>query len=308
MNTSKLFDVIIIGAGPAGLSAAIYTGRAKLNTLVLEKSIPGGQILMTDWVENYPGFPEGVAPFTLVEDFRKQADKFGAEIEAAEVNRVDKKDNQWLIICGEREYLTHTLIIATGSNYRKLEVQGEKELTGRGVSYCATCDGAFFRDKIVGVAGGGSFALTEAVFLTKFAREVKLIHRRAQFRGEKILQERVARNDKISLVLDTVIEKINGGEKLASLTIKNVKTNKVSELRLDGIFISVGMEPNTGFLSSLLDLNEKGEIVVTKGMATSKPGIYAAGDVTDACSKQVATAVGSGVEAAIAADKYIENM
>lgn len=308
MNTSKLFDVIIIGAGPAGLSSAIYTGRAKLNTLVLEKSMPGGQILMTDWVENYPGFPEGVAPFPLVEGFRKQAEKFGAEIETAEVNRVDKQDNHWQIVCGEKKYLTQALIIATGSNYRKLEVPGEKELTGRGVSYCATCDGAFFRDKTVGVAGGGSLALTEAVFLTKFAREVKLIHRRAQFRGEKILQDRATRNDKISFVLDTIIEKINGGEKLASLTIKNVKTNKVSELRLDGIFISVGMNPNTGFLNSLLDLNEKGEIAVTKGMATSKPGIYAAGDVTDACSKQVATAVGSGVEAAIAADEYIENM
>jgi len=183
MNTSKLFDVIIIGAGPAGLSSAIYTGRAKLNTFM-----PGGQILMTDWVENYPGFPEGVAPFPLVEDFRKQAEKFGAEIETAEVNRVDKQDNHWQIVCGERKYLTKALIIATGSNYRKLEVPGEKELTGRGVSYCAICDGAFFRDKTVGVAGGGSLALTEAVFLTKFAREVKLIHRRAQFRGEKILQ------------------------------------------------------------------------------------------------------------------------
>jgi len=308
MNTTKLFDVIIVGAGPAGLSSAIYTGRAKLNTLVLEKSMPGGQILMTDWVENYPGFPGGVAPFPLMEDFRKQAEKFGAEIETSEVNRVDKQDNQWKIVCGERKYLTHTLIISTGSNHRKLEVPGEKELTGRGVSYCATCDGAFFRDKIVGVAGGGSLALTEAAFLTKFAREVKLIHRRAQFRGEKILLDRATHNDKISFVLDTIIEKINGGEKLESLTIKNVKTNKVRELSLDGIFVSIGMDPNTGFLNSLLDLNEKGEIVVTKGMATSKPGIYAAGDVTDACSKQVATAVGSGVEAAIAADEYIQNM
>jgi len=140
MNTNKLFDVIIIGAGPAGLSSAIYTGRAKLNTLVLEKSMPGGQILLTDWVENYPGFPEGVAPFPLVEDFRKQAEKFGAEIETAEVNRVDKQDNHWQIVCGETKYLTQALIIATGSNYRKLEVPGEKELTGRGVSYCATCE------------------------------------------------------------------------------------------------------------------------------------------------------------------------
>lgn len=301
----KQFDVIIIGAGPAGLSSAIYTGRAKLNTLILEKGMPGGQILLTDWIENYPGFPEGKAPFPLMEDFRKQAEKFGAEIKTAEVKKVKKEKDLWQIVCGERDYLTRALIIATGSNHRKLEVSGEKELTGRGVSYCATCDGAFFRDKVIAVAGGGSLALMEAVFLTKFARKVLLIHRRAQFRGEKILQERAIRNEKISLILDAVIQKIKGKEKLESLIIKNVKNDKITELEVEALFVAIGMDPNTGFLNSLLDLNNKNEIVVKKKMATSQPGIYAAGDVTDACSNQMATAVGSGVEAGIAVDEYL---
>ncbi len=187
----ETLDVVIIGAGPAGLAAAVYTGRARLNTLILEKGMPGGQILLTDLVENYPGFPEGVVPFQLMDNFRKHAEKFGAKIETDEVKKIQKQDDLWHVLGVKEEYPTRAVIIATGSVYRKLGLPGEAKLTGRGVSFCATCDGAFFRDKEVAVVGGGDNALTEALFLTKFCRAVKVIHRRDQFRGVKILQERI---------------------------------------------------------------------------------------------------------------------
>lgn len=305
---SQELDVIIIGAGPAGLAAAIYTGRARLETLVLEKALPGGQILLTDWIENYPGFAEGVGTFPLMENFQKQAERFGAQVVMDEVIKLEPRENLWVVTCAAEERLTRTVIIATGAGHRKLGIPGEKELTGRGVSYCATCDGAFFRDKIVGVVGGGSWALTEALFLTKFARTVKLIHRRQEFRAEKILQERVQQHEKVDLVLDTIVEEICGENKLGFLRVKNVKTQQVVEIPMDGLFVSIGMIPNTDFLGSLLELNEWGEIVVQKHMATSQPGIYAAGDVTDACSNQVAIAVGAGVEAALAVDDYLAGL
>jgi thioredoxin reductase (NADPH) len=304
---SQKFDVIIIGAGPAGLSAAIYAGRAMLNTLVLEKGVPGGQILLSDWIENYPGFAEGIAPFPLMENFHRQAERFGAQFLTEEVREIRRHEGQWHLRGREKDYLTRSVIVATGSAHRKLGVPGEDRLTGKGVSFCATCDGAFFRDKEVGVVGGGSWAFTEALFLTKFCSRVNLIHRRQEFRAEKILQERARENEKFEFVLDAVVEKVSGENKLESVMIKNVKTNKVVEMSLDGLFVSIGMDPNTEFLGKLLQLNEWGEIVVRKKMATSQPGIYAAGDVTDACSNQVATAVGSGVEAAISADEYLQN-
>lgn len=309
---SQSRDTIIIGAGPAGLAAAIYTGRARLDTLVLEKGIPGGQILLTDWIENYPGFSDGIAPFELIEEFRKQADKFGANFVTEEVKQVKKKrqdkgrDALWEVKGGENIYLTPTIIVATGTKHRRLGVPGEEEFTGRGVSFCATCDGAFFRDKLTAVVGGGSYALTEALFLTKFCQKVYLIHRRQGFRAEKILQERVLENEKIELILDAVIEEIKGTDKTEAVIIKNTKNAKKSELPLDGLFISIGMDPNTEFLGGILELNEWREIQVRKKMATSQPGIYAAGDVTDACSNQVAIAVGAGVEAAMAVAEYLQ--
>jgi thioredoxin reductase (NADPH) len=305
---SQKYDVIIVGAGPAGLSASIYAGRAMLNTLVLEKGAPGGQILLSDWIENYPGFAEGISPFPLMESFRQQAERFGAKIITEEAREIRTEENLWHVQGGEKGYLARAVIVAAGSTHRKLGVPGESELTGRGVSFCATCDGAFFKDKVVGVVGGGSWALTEALFLTKFCKAVKLIHRRQGFRAEKILVERARQNEKIELVLDTVIEKISGKNKLESVNLKNVKTHQSIDAPFDGLFISIGMDPNTKFLGELLELNEWGEIVVKKKMATSQPGIYAAGDVTDACSNQVATAVGSGVEAALSADEYLQNL
>lgn len=302
---SQTYDVIILGAGPAGMAAAIYTGRARLNTLVLEKGLPGGQILLTDWVENYPGFPDGVKPFQLMDNFRKQAAKFGARIETDKVKDVRRKDSLWLVLGNRGKYQARAVIIATGSDYRKLGLEGEARLTGRGVSYCATCDGAFFKDKVIGVIGGGDNALTEALFLTKFCRLVKVIHRRNQFRAEKILQERIFENSKIEVLWDSVIEKISGKDRLESITIMNVKDKSFSEIKLDGLFISIGMDPNTGFLKELIDINELGQVKVNKTMATSEPGIFAAGDVTDACPEQMATAVGTGVAAALAVDEYL---
>lgn len=302
---SQTYDVIILGAGPAGMAAAIYTGRARLNTLVLEKGLPGGQILLTDWVENYPGFPDGVKPFQLMDNFRKQAAKFGARIETDKVKDVRRKDSLWLVLGNRGKYQARAVIIATGSDYRKLELEGEARLTGRGVSFCATCDGAFFKDKVIGVIGGGDNALTEALFLTRFCRLVKVIHRRNQFRAEKILQERIFENSKIEVLWDSVIEKISGKDRLESITIMNVKDKSFSEIKLDGLFISIGMDPNTGFVKGLIDINELGQVKVNKTMATSEPGIFAAGDVTDACPEQMATAVGTGVAAALAVDEYL---
>lgn len=301
----ETLDVVIIGAGPAGLAAAVYTGRARLNTLILEKGMPGGQILLTDFVENYPGFPEGVVPFKLMEDFRKQAEKFGAKIETDEVNKIQKQGELWQVFGVKGEYPTRAVIIATGSVYRKLGLPGEAKLTGRGVSYCATCDGAFFKDKEVAVVGGGDNALTEALFLTKFCRAVRVIHRRDQFRSVKILQERIFANDKTEVLWDSVVEEISGEDRFESITIKNVKDNKTSKLKLDGLFISIGMDPNSEFVKELVDLDELGEIKVSQNMSTSQPGIFAAGDVTDACPEQMATAVGTGVAAALAVDEYL---
>jgi len=305
---SQTYDVIILGAGPAGFSSAIYTGRAMLDTLILEKGAPGGQILMTDFIENYPGFPEGIVPVELTENFRKQAERFGAKIGIDTVKELQREGQLWKVCGNKNEYLTRAVIIATGANFRRLGIKGEGKFTGRGVSYCATCDGFFFRDKVVAVVGGGNWALSEAIFLTKFARQVKVIHRRGQFRAEKILQERTLAHKKVEVIWDTVIEEILGDTTLKSLTVKNVKTGELSELEVDGLFVSIGTIPNSDFVKDLLELNEWGEIVVGKKMETSQPGIYAAGDLTDACPDQVATAVGSGVAAAIAIDEYLQSI
>ena len=305
---NQTYDVIILGAGPAGLSSAIYTGRAMLDTLIIEKGAPGGQILMTDFIENYPGFPEGIAPVELTESFRKQAERFGAKIGIDTVKELQREGQLWKVCGYKNEYLTRAVIIATGANFRRLGIKGEGKFTGRGVSYCATCDGFFFKDKVVAVVGGGNWALTEAIFLTKFARQVKVIHRRDQLRAEKILQDRTLAHEKMEVIWDTVIEEILGDTILKSLTVKNVKTGELSELEVDGLFVSIGTIPNSDFVKDLLELNKWGEIVVGKKMETSQPGIYAAGDLTDACPEQVATAVGTGVAAAIAIDEYLQSI
>jgi len=302
----QIYDVVIAGAGPAGLSAGIYTGRALLKTLILDKGMPGGQILLTDKIENYPGFSKEVSSFSLADKFKAQAEKFGCEINLEEITKIEKERNFWVVTTAENKYEAKTVIVATGSSHRKLDVPGEKEFTGKGVSYCATCDAAFFRDKVVAVIGGGSYALTEALFLTKFARKVHIVHRREQFRAEKLLQKRTQENNKINLVMNSVVTEIRGGLKLQKASIRNVRNKKMSEIKLDGMFVSIGMVPNTDLLKGLIDLNDKGEVIVQKNMETSEQGIFAAGDVTDACSNQVATAAGAGVEAGLAVNQYIE--
>lgn len=302
---SETFDVVIIGAGPAGLSAAIYTCRGRLKTLILEKGIPGGQILMTDFVENYPGFPEGIVPFELMDKFRRQAEKFGAQITQDEALHIEKTDAGWDVVASRGQFPTRTVIVATGSAHRRLGLDDEGRFLGKGLSYCATCDGAFFKDKNVAVVGGGDWALTEALFLTKFCRSVKVVHRRDQFRGEKILQERLFSNKKIEVFWDSVVTKISGTEKLESMSLKNVKTGEMSEVEVDGFFVSIGLDPNTGFVEGLLELNEWREIKVGQNMGTSQPGIFAAGDVCESCPEQMATAVGTGVAAALGVENYL---
>jgi thioredoxin reductase (NADPH) len=304
---SESYDVIIIGAGPAGLAAAVYTGRARLSTLVLEKGRPGGQILLTDFVENYPGFPEGVVPFQLMDNFRRHAEKFGAKIIMDEAKKIQRQDNLWSVLGNRGEDAARAVIIATGSIYRKLGVPGEERLTGRGVSYCATCDGAFFKEREVAVIGGGDNALTEALFLTKFCRSVKIIHRRNEFRAVKMIQERVSANEKIEVLRNSVVVEISGESRLESITIKNVIDNQMSRLKLDGLFVSIGTDPNSAFVKGLVELDEEGQVKVSQNMATSQPGIFACGDVTNACPEQMATAVGTGVSAALAVGAYLSN-
>ena len=308
MNAEAPHDVVIIGAGPAGLAAALYTGRARLKTVVLEKAIPGGQILLTDWVENYPGFPEGIAPFDLIESFRKQSDKFGAVIVTDEAKGLRRKGSLWLVVGRDKEYSARAVIIATGAAYRKLGIPNEERLTGKGVSYCATCDGAFFRDATVAVVGGGDNALTEAVFLTKFCKKLYVIHRRDRFRAIKILQERVLSNPKTEVLWNCVLESAEGENHLETVTVHNVKENRSYPLPLDGLFISIGMDPHTEFLKGITGLNDWGEVKVNSKMATDQPGIFAAGDVADACPKQVATAVGAGVSAALSVNEFLESL
>jgi thioredoxin reductase (NADPH) len=308
MSAGSASDVVIIGAGPAGLAAALYTGRGRLQTIVLEKAIPGGQILLTDWIENYPGFPDGIAPFDLMDNFRKQAERFGALIKTDEAKAVRREGRDWVVNGQGTEYKAKAAIIASGAAYRKLGIPNEMRLTGKGVSYCATCDGPFFRDAVVAVVGGGDNALTEAVLLTKFCRKLYLIHRRGQFRAIKILQERVFANPKIEVLWNCIVDAAEGENNLERAIVRNIKEDRTFPLPLDGLFISIGMDPNTEFVRGVVELNEWGEIKVDFRMATSQPGIYAAGDVADACPKQVATAVGAGVNAALSVNEYLESL
>ena len=298
-------DIVIIGAGPAGMSAALYTGRARLSTVVLEKAIPGGQILVTDWIENYPGFPDGIAPFDLMDKFRAQAEAFGAKIVTDDARTIVPDGDGWLVKCGSADYRARAVIVATGAAYRRLGLPHEARLVGHGLSYCATCDGPFFRDNEIAVVGGGDQALMEAIFLTKFAKTVHLIHRRDAFRGTKILQERVFANEKIAVHWNSIIEEIQGEENLEALLLKDTKDGSKSALKIEGLFVSIGMDPLNEMVKGLVDLNEWGEIVVKPDMSTSQPGIFAAGDIIDCTPHQVATAVGTGVHAAISADEYL---
>lgn len=303
-----IYDVIIVGGGPSGMSAAIYASRARLKTLLIEKAGCGGQIAITDHLENYPGFEEGINGFELAMKMEKQARTFGSEIVYGEVSFIETDDAiKKVILSDKKEYFTKTIIIASGANFRKLGVEGEQEFIGKGVSYCATCDGPFFRNKEIAVVGGGDSALQEALYLTKFATKVNLIHRRDQFRAAKILQEKVFAEPKINIIFDSVVEKISGNLSVEQVILKNVKNNISSPVSVNGVFVFVGWLPNTKFLENTkIKLNDAGYIVTDDNMNTSIEGIFACGDVRQKILRQVVTAAGDGAIAAISAQHFIE--
>lgn len=303
-----MYDVIILGGGPAGLTAALYTARGGLKTLILEKSMPGGQAALTDTIENYPGFPEGISGPELMQKFMEQATKVGAEFKTEAATAVDLSGKVKTITTANGEFKGKSVIVATGAQARKLEVPGEDRFTGRGVSYCATCDGAFFRDKRVAVVGGGDSAVEEAIFLTKFASEVLLIHRRDQLRAATILQKRAEKNEKIKFVFDTVVEEIEGDQGVTGLKLTNVKTGEAYTEELQGVFIFVGTVPNTEFLKGEIELDTIGYIPTRSHLKTSVPGVFAAGDVREKFLRQVSTAVGDGADAAMAVEHYLAEL
>ena len=303
----KVYDVVIAGGGPAGLTAALYSGRSKLQTLVLEKMAFGGQIVSTFSIENYPGFPDGISGADFSGAMEKQVKKFGVEFGLGEVKELNSEGKTWSVKTEEGDWKARTVVVATGLEARKLGIPGEAELVGRGVSYCATCDGPFFQDEEIAVVGGGDSAVDEALYLTRFARRVTLIHRRDALRAEKILQERALQNEKIAILWDTVVTRVLGESGVEELEIKNLKTLEARRLKARGVFFYIGLIPHTAFLKNVVDLDDQGYVLTDENMATSAPGIFAAGDVRRKLVRQVATAVGDGAVAAVAAERYIES-
>jgi len=299
------YDVIIIGGGPAGLTAGLYTARGRLKSLLIEKMVIGGQIIMTELVENFPGFPDGISGFDLTELIHKQATKYGLETIMAEVTGVEIRGNEKLVRTTSGDFTTRALIIASGSERTKLEAPGETEFTGKGVSYCATCDGAFFKDKTVAVVGGGNVAVSEALHLTRFAERVYLIHRRDQLRATRILQERVLGDPKVKVLWDSVVDKISGSDFVREIAIRQVKTGEVKLLPIDGVFVAIGFKPETEYLKDLLQLDETGHIITDGKMETNVPGVFAAGDIRYNSGRQAICAAGDGATAAIYVERYL---
>jgi thioredoxin reductase (NADPH) len=299
-------DLIIVGGGPAGLTSAIYSARALIDTILIEKMLPGGQPILTTFIENYPGFPDGISGPEFAERLETQARRFGAKIIVSQpVVEVSKVEDGFEVKTEGDSFWGRAVIIAPGTSPRKLGVHGEDTFTGRGVSYCAVCDGAFYKDKVVAVVGGGDSAIVEAIYLTRFASKVYVIHRRNQLRAERILQERAFSNPKISFIWDTVVQSIEGEKKVELLRLKNVKTGEISEIYTDGVFIYIGSIPNSSMVKGLVELDENGFIITDNLMRTSVPGIFAAGDVRNTTFRQLATAVGDGAIAANTAEKYL---
>ena len=299
--------VVIIGSGPAGLTAAIYTARANLSPLLIEGWQSGGQLTTTTEVENYPGFAKGIMGPELMKDMRVQAERFGAEFLTGDVSAVNFKNRPFtLTIDSERTLETQTAIVATGASAIPIGVPNEKRLTGHGVSTCATCDGFFFRGKELVVVGGGDSAMEEATFLTKFATKVSIVHRRDKLRASKIMQERAMKNEKIAFVWNSVVEDILGSDLVTGVRLKNVVTGKTTDLACAGVFIAIGHRPNTALFMGQLDMDEKGYIRTHKGTTTNVPGIFAAGDVQDSTYRQAITAAGTGCMAAIDAERFLE--
>ncbi len=299
--------VIILGSGPAGLSAALYAARAELNPLVITGIEMGGQAALTNTIENYPGFPEGVGGVALGELFQKQAEKFGARFEFDTVTSVDFSKRPFKVTAYNRSYLAETVIITTGASPVHLNIPGEAEYVGKGTSYCATCDGWFFKNKKVVVVGGGDSALEEAIFLTRYASTVSIIHRRDALRAGAILQKRATENPKIEIIYDTVVTEIAGNGAVQSVCLKNVKTGEKRDYPTDGVFIFIGHNPNSELYKGQVKMDERGYIVIDMQMRTSVPGIFAAGEVADPTYRQVVTSAGMGAAAAIQATSFLQH-
>lgn len=300
--------LIIIGSGSAGLTAGIYAGRAQLEPLLITGNAPGGQMALTSEIENYPGFPQGIGGQELTQLMQQQAERFGTKVQMDEATAVELSTHPFKVVTYGGEVEAKALIIATGSSPRKLGVPGEAKFSGRGVSYCATCDGFFYRDRRVVVVGGGDSAIEEAIFLTRFATQVYVVHRRDRLRAEKVFQERAFRNEKIAFIWNSVVGEILGDGKVTGVRLQNVKTKEESTLETDGVFIYVGAIPNTAFLEGQLELDDRGYVVTDRLCHTNVPGVFAAGDVQERVLKQVATAVGSGAMAAMEAEKFIAEL
>jgi thioredoxin reductase (NADPH) len=301
-------EVVIVGSGPAGLAAAIYAGRSQLSPLLVTGNALGGQAATTSEVENYPGFPQGIGGMELTQLMQQQAERFGARVQMDEVVAADLRQHPFLIKTYGETYEARTLIIATGVSPRLLGVPGEDEFKGRGVSYCATCDGFFYRDKTVAVVGGGDAAVEEAIFLTRFAQRVYIIHRRNRLRAQKVVQQRAFENDKIEVVWNSIVTAVLGKETVSGVRLSNVETGEEMTLAVDGVFTYIGTVPNTQLFEGQLELDDRGYIVTDQRMHTSVPGVFAAGDVQERVLRQVVTAVGSGAIAAMEAERFIAEM
>jgi len=304
---SDVRNVIIIGGGPAGYTAALYSARANLEPLVIEGFNWGGQLMITSDVENYPGYADGVMGPAMMQDFRRQAERFGAEYLTDDVTRVDFSERPFKVYVGDDEYLADTVIVATGATARQLGLESEVRLQGRGVSYCATCDASFFREKVVTVVGGGDSAMEEASFVSRFASKVYLVHRREEFRASPIMVDRVRQNDKIELVLNRVVEEVLGDTSVTGVQLRDAITGETSELATDGFFVAIGHDPNTSLFLDQLDHEPDTGYLVTKGKTTETnvPGVFAAGDVQDHVYRQAVTAAGSGCAAALDAERFL---
>jgi thioredoxin reductase (NADPH) len=307
MSEEKIYDVVIIGAGPAGMSAAVYTSRANLSTLMLERGIPGGQMANTEDVENYPGYDHILGPDLSTKMF-DHARKFGAEYGYGDVKKVVDGDPYKTIVLGNKEIKAKAVILATGTKYRKLGIQGEEKLSGRGVSWCAICDGAFFKGKELVVIGGGDSAVEEAHFLTKFATKVTIIHRRDQLRAQKILQKRAFENEKMNFIWNHTVKEILGDDKVSGVRIKNTETGEEQDFPCEGVFIYIGMDPLSDTAKELGVLNKDGYVTTDENMATKVDGFFAAGDVREKTLRQIVTATGDGSQAAISAQHYVEKL
>jgi len=299
-------DLIIIGGGPAGYTAALYAARANLEPVVIEGFQWGGQLMITSDVENYPGYAEGVLGPEMMKDFRRQAERFGAEFVSDDVTRVDFSEQPFRIWVGEEEYRSEAVIIATGADARKLGLASEQRLQARGVSYCAVCDAAFFREKEIVVVGGGDSAMEEAIFLTKFADKVTLVHRREEFRASQIMEDRARANDKIEFVTNSVVEEVLGENSVTGVTIRDVNTDETTEVPADGLFVAIGHDPNTKLFVGQLELDDAGYIVTKPGSTeTSVEGVFAGGDVVDHTYRQAVTAAGMGCMTALDAERWL---